>query len=59
MYLAVVNNTRKPINDEIGLDGEFKALVTLQGEKGCSLKKPNTVSVSFEGMSAAFLRLTP
>ena len=59
VYLAVVNNTRKPVVGEIGLDGDFKELATLQGAKGCSLKNPRAVAVSFEGMDVAFLRLAP
>ena len=59
VYLAVVNNTRKPITGEIGLDGEFKELSTLQGAKGCSLKDPSTVAVSLDGIDVAILRLKP
>ena len=59
VYLAVVNNTRKPIKGEIGLDGDFRELATLQGSKGCSLKDVRTVAVSFDGLAVAFLRLAP
>ena len=59
VYLAVVNNTRKPITGEIGLDGDFKELVTLQGAKGCTLKDARTVSVVLDGIEVAFLRMIP
>ena len=58
VYLAVVNNTRKPVVGEIGLDGDFKGLTTLQGAKGCSMKGPRTVGVSLDGLAVSFLRLT-
>ncbi len=57
VYLAAVNNTRKAIVGEIGVDGDFKELATLQGAKGCSLKDSHTVAVSLDGLSVAFLRL--
>ena len=57
VYLAVVNNTRKPVTGEIGLDGDFKKLTTLQGAKGCSLKDARTVSVMLDGIEVAILRL--
>ena len=57
MYLAVVNNTRKPVTGEIGLDGDFKELTTLQGARGCSLKDARTVAVSLNGLDVVFLRL--
>ena len=59
VYLAVVNNTRKPVVGEIGLDGDFKSLSTLQGANGCTMKDPRTVAVSLDGIAVAFLRLTP
>ena len=59
VYLAVVNNTRKPVKGEIGLDGDFKELVTLQGAKGCVLKDSRTVAVALDGIEVAFLRLVP
>ena len=58
VYLAVVNNTRKPVVGEIGLDGDFKGLTTLQGAKGCSLKDSRTVGVSLDGLAVSFLRLS-
>ena len=57
VYLAVVNNTRKPVKGEIGLDADSKGLAVLQGAAGCTLKDPRTVSVSLDGLSVAFLRL--
>ena len=57
VYLAVVNNTRKPVKGEIGLDGDFKTLSVLQGAEGCTLKDPRTVSVSLDGLAVAFIRL--
>ena len=59
VYLAVVNNTPKPITGEIGLDGDFKDLTTLQGPKGCTLKDARTVAVSLDGIGVAFLRMIP
>ena len=59
VYLAVVNNMRKPITGEIGLDGDFRELFTLQGAKGCTLKDAHTVSVSLAGIEVAFLRMMP
>ena len=56
-YLAVVNNTRKPVKGEIGLDGDFKALSVLQGAEGCTLKDSRAVSVSLDGLAVAFIRL--
>ena len=57
VYLAVVNNTRKPVKGEIGLDADSKGLSVLQGAADCTLKDPRTVSVSLDGLSVAFLRL--
>ena len=57
VYLAVVNNTRKPVKGEIGLDDNFKVLSVLQGAEGCALKDPRTVSVSLDGLAVAFIRL--
>ena len=57
VYLAVVNNTRKPVIGEIGLDGDFKELITLQGAKGCYLRGSRTVGVSLDGLAVSFLRL--
>ena len=34
VYLAVVNNTRKPVAGEIGLDSDFRDLAVLQGGEG-------------------------
>ena len=58
-YLAAVNNTRKPVIGEIGLDSDFKGLAVLQGAKGCTLKSARKVSVSLNGLETAFIRLTP
>ncbi len=58
VYLAVVNNTRKPIKGEIGLGADFKTLSTLQGAGSCALKGPQTVSVELNGLGMSFLRLT-
>ena len=58
-YLAVVNNTRKTISGEIGLDGDFKAIATLQGATGCALKDSRTISVSLDGLGVSFVRVTP
>ena len=57
VYLAVVNNTRKPVKGEIGLDVDSKGLSVLQGAEGCVLKDPRTVSVSLDGLAVAFIRL--
>ena len=57
VYLAVVNNTRKPTTGEIGLDVDSKTLTVLQGAKGCTLKDARTVAVSLDGIDVAFLRL--
>ena len=59
VYLAVVNNTRKPVTGEVGLDGDFKELTTLQGPKRCSLKDARTITVSLDGIGVAFLRMMP
>ena len=59
VYLAVVNNTRKPVNGEIRLNGDFGSLTVLQGEKGCSLVDARTVAVKLEGIEVSFLRLVP
>ena len=59
VYLAVVNNTRKPVKGEIGLDGDSKGMSVLQGAADCTLKDPCTVSVSLDGLAVAFLRLVP
>ncbi len=59
VYLAVVNNTRKPITGELGLGGDFKDLAVLQGAKGCALKNDRMVSVSIEGLGVAFVRISP
>ena len=57
VYLAVVNNTRKPVKGEIGLDVDSKGLSVLQGAEGCILKDPRKVSVSLDGLAVAFIRL--
>lgn len=57
VYLAIVNNTRKPVKGEIGLDADFKVLSVLQGAAGCILKGPHTVSASLDGLAIAFIRL--
>ena len=59
VYLAVVNNTRKPVKGVVGLDGDFMELRTLQGAKDCSLKDARTVAVSLDGLAVSFLRLEP
>ena len=59
VYLAVVNNTRKPVKGEVCLDGDFMELCTLQGAKDCSLKDARTVAVSLDGLAVSFLRLVP
>ena len=59
VYLAVVNNTRKPVNGEIRLNGDFGSLTVLQGAKGCSLVDARTVAVKLEGIEVSFLRLVP
>jgi len=58
-YLAVVNNTRKTVSGKIGLDGDFKAIATLQGATGCMLKDSRTISVSLDGLGVSFVRITP
>ena len=57
VYLAVVNNTRKPTTGKIGLDVDSKTLTVLQSAKGCTLKDARTVAVSLDGIDVAFLRL--
>ena len=59
VYLAVVNNTRKPVAGEIGLDSDFRDLAVLQGAKGCTLKGARKVVVSFSGLETSFMRLLP
>ena len=59
VYLAVVNNTRRPIAGAVGLGGDFKELATLQGSNGCSLKDARTVAVALDGLDVAFVRLSP
>ena len=59
VYLAVVNNTRTPVNGEIGLNGDFGSLTVLHGSKGCSLIDARTVAVKLDGIEVSFLRLMP
>ena len=59
VYLAVVNNTRNPATGEVGLDGDFSGLATLQGAGGCSMKNAHAVSVALDGLEVAFIRITP
>ena len=59
VYLAVVNNKRKPVAGEIGLDLDFRDLAVLQGAKGCTLKGARKVAVSFSGLETSFMRLLP
>ena len=59
VYLVVVNNTRKPITGEIGLDGDFRELATLQGEGDCTMKDKRTIAVTLSGIGVAVLRVSP
>ena len=59
VYLAVVNNTRKPVKGEIVLDVDSKGLSVLQGAEGCTLNGARAVAVSLDGLGVAFLRLVP
>ena len=58
VYLAIVNNTRKPIAGEIGLDGDYKEVSVLQGSGVCSLRDSRVMAVSLDGLGVAFVRLS-
>ena len=59
VYLAVVNNTRKQVKGEIGIDGTFEELTTLQGAKGCTLKGLRAVAIALDGLEVSFVRAKP
>ena len=60
IYLAVVNNTRKPVTGEIGLEGVggLTGITTLQGPGGCKLSSAGKISVSLDGLAVSIVRVT-